>query len=158
MTRVGVTGHQHLPREALRYITEGARAVLAQCAPPVRAVTSLAAGADQLVAREALRLGGTLHVIVPADRYETTFSQDDESSYWSLLGKAEEVTRLEFSSPSEEAFWAAGKAVVDGCDLLIAIWDGKPARGFGGTGEVVAYAHELRKDVRIIWPVGAVRS
>jgi len=35
--------------------------------------------------------------------------------------------------------------VVDLADLLIAVWDGKPARGPGGTADVVAYAASAGK-------------
>jgi hypothetical protein len=33
-----------------------------------------------------------------------------------------------------------GKVVVDRAEVLIAVWDGLPARGLGGTADVVAYA------------------
>ena len=36
---------------------------------------------------------------------------------------------------------AASKLMVDGIDELYAVWDGKPARAYGGTADVVAYAH-----------------
>jgi hypothetical protein len=158
MTRIGATGHQELPAEALTELTEGVRAVMKGCAQPLEAVSALAAGADQLIAREALRCGATLRAIVPSEGYEVTFSPNDRSAYEWLLEKADDVTRLDFPSPTEEAFWAAGKAVVDQCDVLIAVWDGEPARGLGGTGDVVTYARELGRDVRIIWPAAAVRG
>ena len=47
---------------------------------------------------------------------------------------------------------AAGKSIVDSCEMLIAIWDGKPARGLGGTGDVVRYARKTGKAVSIVWP------
>jgi hypothetical protein len=40
----------------------------------------------------------------------------------------------------QQAYWRAGREVVDRSDVLIALWDGQPAHGTGGTGEVVAYA------------------
>ncbi len=33
-----------------------------------------------------------------------------------------------------------GLVVVERCDLLLAIWDGHPAHGLGGTADIVAYA------------------
>jgi hypothetical protein len=36
--------------------------------------------------------------------------------------------------------------------MLVAIWDGKPARGLGGTGDVVRYAQEKGTAVSIVWP------
>jgi len=90
--------------------------------------------------------------------YESTLSGDDRRSYDQLIDKADRVTHLDFPEPSEQAYWAAGQEVVNRCDLLIAIWDGKPSRGLGGTGDVVEYARAAGKDVRIIWPSGAVRA
>jgi hypothetical protein len=53
---------------------------------------------------------------------------------------------------------AASKLMIDTADELYAVWDGRPARGYGGTADVVAYAHELGKPVHIIWPAGAKRD
>jgi len=52
---------------------------------------------------------------------------------------------------------AAGKRVVDISEHVIAIWDGRPAGGYGGTADVVAYAHAVGRDVTVIWPAGVVR-
>ena len=43
-------------------------------------------------------------------------------------------------------------------DELWAVWDGKPARGYGGTADVVACARENGVPVRVIWPAGARRD
>ncbi len=51
-----------------------------------------------------------------------------------------------FSETSNE------RTVVDAVDLLIAIWNGKPARGLGGTADVVSYALNLSKRVLHINP------
>jgi hypothetical protein len=155
---IGVTGHQHLPEESSTVLLLKVRDVIESVPPPLGVITALAAGADQLVAREVLRHGGTLHAIVPAAGYESTLSGDDRRAYGQLLAKADRVTHLDFPEPSEQAYWAAGQETVNRCDLLIAIWDGKPARGLGGTGDVVRYARTAGKDVRIIWPSGAVRT
>jgi hypothetical protein len=48
--------------------------------------------------------------------------------------------------------------MVDGADELYAVWDGKPARAYGGTADVVAYARERATPVRVIWPEGARRD
>jgi hypothetical protein len=125
---------------------------------PRHVFTSLAAGADQLVARAVLHEGGSIHAIVPSANYEATLDGDDLIAYNELLGEADQVTQLDFREPSEEAYWAAGKEIVDRSDLLIAIWDGKPARGLGGTGDVVNYARSRGKSVHVIWPSGAVRE
>jgi hypothetical protein len=40
----------------------------------------------------------------------------------------------------EAAYEAVGRFILDRCDVLLAVWDGKAARGRGGTGEIVALA------------------
>ncbi len=40
------------------------------------------------------------------------------------------------------AYQWAGHKVVDEAHALVAIWDGQPAQGVGGTGEIVAYARD----------------
>ncbi len=140
------------------YFVKQVRAVVRSCQPPRCVFTSLAAGADQLVARAVLKEGGSIHAIVPSAEYETTLAGDDLATYRELLAQAEQVTRLDFRQPSEQAYWAAGKEIVDYCDLLIAIWDGAPARGLGGTADVVNYARSRGKDVQVIWPTGVIRT
>ncbi|WP_163550512.1 hypothetical protein, partial [Candidatus Frankia nodulisporulans] len=119
---------------------------------------SLAAGADQLFARLVLTAGGGLRVIVPCRDYARTFTTPgDLAGYHELLGLAEHTRELDFPAPTEEAFFAAGRAVADDADRLLAVWDGLPARGLGGTADVVAYAGRLGTPVTVIWPTGLTR-
>jgi hypothetical protein len=53
---------------------------------------------------------------------------------------------------------AAGAIVADRCERLIAVWDGRPALGLGGTGDVVRYAQGIGRDVVVVWPDGARRG
>lgn len=158
MTVIGATGHQRLPAGVTSFLIDHVRATVRSCQPPLCVVSSLAAGADQLVAHVVLEEGGGLQAIVPSAGYEATLDADDLHSYEELLTQAAEITRLEFDEPSEAAYWAAGKEIVARCDLLVAIWDGRPARGLGGTGDVIDYARTSGKDVRVIWPSGVVRA
>ncbi|WP_207956217.1 hypothetical protein [Rubrobacter marinus] len=120
---------------------------------------SLAVGADQIFANVLLASGGRLYAVIPCRGYAGTF--DDEAArqeFERLLSAAHEVIELPFSEPSEEAFMAAGRAVADQCDLLLAVWDGQPAGGLGGTGDVVSHATDRSKKVKILWPEGSSRS
>ena len=47
--------------------------------------------------------------------------------------------------------------VLDESDLLVAVWDGQPARRLGGTAQVVDAAEERRLPVTVVWPAGATR-
>ena len=64
-----------------------------------------------------------------------------------LLGRASAVVELDGARepPGREGEWyeAAGRLMLGHSDVLIAIWDGQPAAGRGGTAEIVAEAVEL---------------
>ena len=158
VTALGVTGHQTLPPRTREFVVAAVQGILRQVEPPLDVITSLAAGADQLVASELLRIGGRLHVIVPCRGYERTFAaEEDLAAFRSLLERAHDVTRLDHAEPSEEAFLAAGESVVNNCEMVIAVWDGEPARGRGGTADIVRYARDTGKAVRIVWPEDVAR-
>jgi hypothetical protein len=40
---------------------------------------------------------------------------------------------------------------------LVAVWDGQPAAGKGGTADIVDYARRHGIEVRIVWPPGTSR-
>ncbi|MCK9896056.1 hypothetical protein [Frankia sp. AgB32] len=158
MTAVGFSGHQNLPAQGISHITQEMVSHLESVERPLVGLSSLAAGADQLFARIVLAAGGSLHVLIPSHDYASTFhTATDLADYHALLGRAEQARHLAFQTASEEAFLAAGHAVVDEADELLAVWDGLPARGLGGTADVVAYAEGLGKSVTVVWPMGLRR-
>lgn len=155
--RVGVTGHQEIPSSAHTYIDRTLRKFIAGLPTPI-GISSLAGGADQIFALAILDQGGELHVVVPSQRYESVFSSSgDLIGYRTLLARATGVETLQYREPTEDAFLAAGRRVVDLADELIAIWDGEEARGVGGTADVVGYARDNGVPVTIIWPRGVKR-
>ena len=157
MTNVGITGHQRIPAEALDHIKTGIRECLTGLPGPIVGLSSLALGADQLFAQAVLDGGGRLIAVIPCDGYEATFSSDDLPSYQALLPKASEVKALNYREPSETAFMAAGEEIMRASDLVIAVWGGQPAVGLGGTGDAVAYAESIGKQVVVVWPEGVKR-
>ena len=156
-TVIGMTGHQAMPAAAYAYAERGLRRLLAENPEPL-GLCSLAAGADQLFARLVLEVGGRLHVVIPCDGFERTFGPGDLATYRELCAAAAETTLLDFDEPGEPAYHAAGIHVVEHCDLLAAVWDGRPARGLGGTGDVVQYARAVGRRVTILWPQGVRRA
>jgi hypothetical protein len=154
--RIGVTGHQNLPTDIITTVTREIRAEL-RTFKDLTGISSLAVGADQIFAAIVLELGGELEVVIPAEGYESTFSDSTLRSYQRLLSRAREVHRLPFPEPSEEAFFVAGKEIVGMCQRLLAVWDGKPAQGLGGTADIVRYAKSEGVPVHVIWPHGATR-
>ncbi|HJR82686.1 MAG TPA: DUF4231 domain-containing protein [Sphingomicrobium sp.] len=121
-------------------------------------VSPLADGADQIGAELALELGFELHAVLPftRERTRTDLSDDDSrAKFDALLARATCVLELAGEEAHElEAYVMAGRATVAHCDMLIAVWDGLPPRGRGGTGEVVRFAFERATPVVHI-PVAA---
>ncbi|MFL6332463.1 MAG: hypothetical protein ACJ754_03880 [Pyrinomonadaceae bacterium] len=145
--RVGITGHQRLAVPARwAWVRREFESLLSPVAPPLVGVTSLAVGADQLFADAVVRRGGSLEIVIPFPGYEDTFGEGrDRQEYERLLEHAVRVEVLEECGSEEEAYLASGKRMVDLSGLLIAVWDGLPATGLGGTGDVVSYAVRLRR-------------
>jgi hypothetical protein len=123
----------------------------------VTGFTCLAAGADQIFAQEVLDAGGSLVAVIPCTRYEQTFDDEGLITFESLKAQCIDVITLDFPEPTEEAFMEAGKQVMDSSEMIVAIWDGQPALGLGGTGDAVDYARNQGKPVEVIWPEGVMR-
>lgn len=158
MTVVGCTGHQNIPQEAIKYVREAIRTELRRLdSLTLTGVCSLAEGADQLFAEAVLDSGGKLDIIIPSSGYEKTFDSKRVAHYRRLLERASSKRRLNWSEPSEDAFLDAGQHVADSADILIAVWDGREARGKGGTADIVRYAQRKGKRTVIIWPDGLER-
>lgn len=162
VTRVGCTGHRLLPEPTARIVAEALRA---QLAPRARAgagafvgVSSLADGADQLFAETVLALGGILDVVLPSRRYREGLCPAERAAVDRLIARARHVRCMAFPESTSEAHMATGRALVDAADVLVAVWDGRPARGVGGTGDVVAYALRRGVPVEVVWPPGASRE
>jgi hypothetical protein len=151
--KIGASGHQNIPFQAIAHVRQRITDIISIANKNLVGITSLAAGVDQLFASLILEHGGQLHVIIPCHGYETTFPEKiDLDRYWSLLSKAHKVETLSYPQPSEDAYLEAGRHVVDNSDLLIAVWDGKPARGKGGTADIVYYATHRGIKVEVVWP------
>lgn len=149
---LGITGHQEISTEVEAFVKARLRAEL-QAQAETLCVSSLAIGADQLFAQAALACALSLHVVVPCQHYEETFSSPQAlAQYQHLLAQASSVETLDYDQPGSAAFLAAGQRVADLADKLVAVWNGKPARGEGGTADIVAYAQRLGKPVLVLWP------
>lgn len=159
MKRIGVTGHRSIPREAQAHVLAAMRAVIRGLDGSVEALSSLAVGADQLFADLALAHGAGLVAVIPSGDYEACFADGAElARYRSLKARAVREVRLDYPHSTDEAYYAAGAYIADHCDRLIAVWDGRPARGLGGTGDIVTYARGLGRPVTVIWRDGVERA
>jgi hypothetical protein len=156
MIRIGVTGHRILAEvekieagiaEALRFIEHQFPG------ETLAVVSSLAEGADRLVARQILsRPQARLIVPLPlpeSDYLDDFITEKSKEEFISLLSQAEEVIHLPLASSREEAYEAAGRYMLEHNDVLVAVWDGQAAQGQGGTGDIAAEAR--RRKLPIAW-------
>jgi hypothetical protein len=156
MTRIGVTGHQHLGDEpTAAWVHTALNRVLGEHAGELVGVSSLAMGADQMFAGLVLERRGQLEVVLPFPEYRESFTPDGHNRrlYDRLIGQAQIDVLAREGRSDEEAYLHAGREVVSRCDVLVAVWNGAPARGLGGTADVVSYAREQDRAMVIIDPV-----
>lgn len=158
---IGVTGHRlnRISQRQLDRLTPQVQPLLAQVAQAAQAtgaasvtlVCGLAEGADRHVARLALETGYGLHAVLPFDRdlYVRDFREAaSRREFEALLRRAERVTELPGRAGFHaQAYHRAAQVLLDRSDLLLALWDGRPAQGPGGTAEVVNGACERRMPV-----------
>jgi hypothetical protein len=116
------------------------------------ALSSVAVGGDSIFAGQALSLRLPLHVLLPLPQAEfrADFSPEDWSAAEGLITRAEHVRVIAENGSREDAYLDCGMETVNECDVLLVLWDGEPARGKGGTADVIAYARELGKPLVIV--------
>jgi hypothetical protein len=159
---VGFTGHRLLADwdKAQACITEALAALGREAPGEWIGVSSCAAGSDLVFAQAVLDAGEAWQAILPlpAVDFRKDFKPDEWRQAEALLARAETVQVMATGGAREEAYLDCGIEVVNTCDVLMALWDGEPARGRGGTAEVVAYARELGRPLIVIDPeTGATR-
>ncbi|MGI9175876.1 MAG: hypothetical protein ACR2GR_11220 [Rhodothermales bacterium] len=127
-------------------------------------LSPLAKGSDRIVARAVLdRPQAHLEVVTPfpLDEYRKDFdTPEDHAKFEALLARDPAPTELhpEPDPPASPgaatvtrnvSYLRVGRRIVEACELLIAVWDGQPAQGTGGTADVVRYAVESGR--RVLW-------
>jgi hypothetical protein len=151
---VGFSGHRILndPAGAAGAIRTALESLRNEAPGEWIALSSIAIGSDQLFAQEARILGLAWQAILPLPRAE--FAKDFSPGEWTAveahLKGAEEVRVITENGGREDAYLDCGMETINGADVLLAVWDGQPARGKGGTADVVAYAKAIGKPVMII--------
>jgi hypothetical protein len=159
VTKLAISGHRELPAQTAELVAAGLRAEISKHAgTDLVGLSCLADGADSLFAQAVLDAGGSLVAVVPAKKYRDGFPESHHATYDALLTQASRIVELDHTESDSEAHMDASLRMLDEADELIAVWDGQPARGYGGTADVVTAARERDLVVVIVWPAGAVRN
>jgi hypothetical protein len=148
MTRIGIVGHRFFNDDlVLKFVkqqtTEILNKALKENTNPI-ALSAIAEGADTLFAEAAIALDIPLEIVRPYLTYSSDFaSASSQNCYNRLRTAARRETQLPYLHRSDEAYETAMKWIVMRSELLIAVWDGHPANGPGGTGNAVLQATQL---------------
>ena len=150
---IGVTGHRDLnkadiPQLQALVTNELSKLKAAYPHSPLIMLNSLASGADTLCAKLAIEQGIELKcpLPMPLPQYRQDFSGEDLIQFDKLIVQASEV----FVCPLAETlpkidnrdfyYRQAGIYLATHCHVLLALWDGLPAKPNGcGTAEVVEF-------------------
>jgi hypothetical protein len=154
-TVVGFSGHRKLSDP--KVVSDAIRKVFDRLAAnhsPLASVSSAANGADTLFVEEVARRNLPCLLVLPfsKNRFQQDFSPADWQRILPLIEKATHVEEVAGEESKEGAYMEAGILTADRADVMIVVWDGKPAAGFGGTGDVVNYARKFEKPLFIIDP------
>src|SRR5260370_1206652 len=157
---IGVPGHRDLRQEDVTKIEGCVQSILKDFqgrlpSTPLLLLSALAGGADQRVARVALRCGVQLAAILPMPKelYRSTLEVEAQPPFDELLLRAALVINLPLNGltaeqlkESEETrartYDSLGRFLATHCQALIALWDGVPSEKAGGTARVVQYILE----------------
>ncbi|MBC9714088.1 hypothetical protein H9Y04_16110 [Streptomyces sp. TRM66268-LWL] len=157
--RVGITGHRGLGEQTEKLVKGALLQALDDLEPTELCLVScIADGPDAWAAEAALDLGGRIEVVIPAAQYRDSLPTTHHATYDRLLAAAVEVHETGMVESTEHAHMAGSEILVGLVDRLYAVWDGQPARGYGGTADVVDYARSMGVPVTVLWPDGASRD
>ena len=159
---IAVTGHRDLVAAEVPAIRQKVDALLDDLArryPDRRlsVMSSLAEGADQLVAEVALERG--VRLVVPLPMRKDLYLQDFETTeararFESLCDRASEIYELPLAKGNtiesvsvpgnarNREYAQVGVFMCAHCHILLALWDGKVGTKLGGTGQVVKFHHD----------------
>jgi hypothetical protein len=157
---VAVTGHRDLVPDEIPILRSRVRDCLfsLRYEYPSRIIvvlSSLADGADRLVAEEAVKLGMPLSVVLPMPRvlYEEDFTAESREQFAQLCEVASEIFELPLlpgatprsivePGPGRTRQYAqVGVFLSAHCHVLLAMWDGKDSELLGGTAATVRFHH-----------------
>jgi hypothetical protein len=150
---IGFTGHRNLPDESksrasiLKFLQD----FKSKTNKTVYGVSSAAAGGDLLFAESCIELGLPIRILLPAPKEQ--FRDDFDAPTWSraesVMQRAISVEVIGFGQTKEERYYECGAETVQQSEILLALWDGKPSQGLGGTEEIFAYAKDQGRPV--VW-------
>lgn len=163
---VGITGHRHIEGRPLdddyikAELLSALKKIMADHPHEVVVLYSaLAPGADSIAVEAAVDLGIPYTAILPlpfeASRADYEGAEGGVGRFLRYTAGADRVVELPMlfgdladvapdkdgqSRPRDQQYALAGGYIASRCHTLLAVWNGQPALGLGGTGDVVGWA------------------
>lgn len=156
---VGVTGHRDLVEDEIPHIRERVRALFVSLQAtypdrPLRILSGLAEGADQLVAEVALDLGLHLTAVLPMpfdlyaadfhgtaarERFESTYARANDAYELGILAGATPERLAEQGLQRNRQYAQLGVFLCAHSHILLALWNGEASTDVGGTAQVIRF-------------------
>lgn len=151
---VGFSGHRNITNKHLiQKVIERELEKLKLEFTKITTISSVASGADTLFLSAANKQEIPTHIILPFEkkRFRNDFCTKDWLQAERLINRATDV-KVNKSTGSHDCqhYLEAGLLTLKGCNILMTVWNGKPSKGLGGTGDIVAYARQIKKPLLII--------
>jgi hypothetical protein len=151
---IGFTGHragfdETLIHSALRGALEDLQRRAAAVGGQADIYASVAGGSDTLCVEASRELGMSVHLLLPLP--EAEFAKDFSSpKVWQRSKRQLELVGQKLGRDSlrvvpgemtrPDCYFDQAIHMLEAVDVLIALWDGQPARGLGGTQQVIDHA------------------
>lgn len=145
---IGWTGHRTIPNEpAVRLAVKSVlkaltlRSIDAAMDQHVDwiGIGSAAIGADIIVAEACIQLGLPVRIVLPCsvdNMLAITPTEHKATVEW-VCAASEVAPAISHRLDTHPDYVAVAQEIAGKADVLIAVWDGSPARGPGGTADVV---------------------
>ncbi|WP_033215242.1 hypothetical protein [Kitasatospora phosalacinea] len=160
MPVIAVTGHLDLAPATSRAVRAALDALLDRYeAEELTGASCLAPGADTLFADAVLARGARLVAVLPGPCYpDAGATAAERAAFDRLRAAAHRVIVLPAPRLGPAAYAAANDRLLRLADRVVAVWDGGPGNGPGGTADMVAAARAAGLPVDVLWPPGSART
>lgn len=161
MTTLAVTGHMDLTEDSVPLVRVALRETLKPYAAEGNLVSlsCIAKGSDSIFAEVVLDLGGSLVAVIPSKDYrQNKVKPDHAATFDRLIDAADSVVVLDNETANRAAYEDANHTILQRAERLVAVWNGEPSSGKGGTADTVLQAREAGLPVDVVWPQGAART
>lgn len=150
MKRIAATGHRPKRLHLTGYDLKPLVALAGQWfdrEKPDLVISGMALGWDQAVAMAAIDRKIPVHAYIPFVGQADKWPKASCELYSRILAECAETKLLDLGGYSPVKMQRRNEAMVNDCDLLLALWDGGP----GGTANCIQYAEIEGCPVRNLW-------